>query len=690
MKDWAGNSALTASELRVLMLKKLAESDLDAADAKRLAMEPLTAAQCAERGHWLGASPQAAGFSLPYSDPWTRAPMVNADGAPAVRARCLTDSKYRADKDGKARRFDKYTQAPGSLPRAYFPALLDWPAVLTDPKTPLTVTEGELKAACATKRGFPTVGLGGVWSFMSRKHRFVGLLPELERVVWDGRKVMVAFDSDVAEKPEVRRAMDALTARLAARGAEVYRVAIPPSGASKVGLDDFIVAHGTAAFAQLLRDAARLDSWQTFYQTENNGAVVNNASNAMVALSLAPELRDAFAFDQMAVGVAVVAPLPDDDRDAFRRRPVSDVEVDAVRLWLQRDGGLTKVGDGDVRVAVSSRAHERPFHPVREWLRSVPWDGAPRLDGWLASYMSATDNPEYLARVGAMFLISMVARVEEPGCKVDHALMWIGEQGDSKSMACQILAGEWFSDQLPHLDSADEKRLSMHLRGKWLIEVAEFGAMKKADIEDVKKFLTRQTEKYLPSYGRYEAVEQRQCVFVVTTNDEFPLKDETGNRRWWPATVGEVKVEALRRDRDQLMAEAFHRYQAGEKWYAEKAEERALIRPEQDKRFEGGEWDETLTEYLTANLRLAATGGRQDLQDYRVTANFLALNALGFEVKNLTNFTSRRVSSALKRLRWVEHKSHGARYFTPSAEILRTIVIESPPNVVAIKPKKKY
>lgn len=689
MKDWAGNAALNASELKVLMLKKLSESGLDEADARRLGMEPLTAAQCAARGHWSGAKPHAAGFALPYHDPWTGAPMTNADGSPSVRARCLTDSKYPAT-DKKPRRFDKYTQSFGSLPHAYFPALTDWPSVLTEPRA-LIITEGELKAACATKRGFPTIGLGGVWSFMSKKHRFVGFLPELERVVWEGRRVMIAFDSDVTEKPDVQRAMAALTARLVHRGALPHCVSIPGDGDRKVGLDDFIIAHGTDAFKKLLMDAAPLESWQSFYQIESNGKPINNASNAMVAVSLAPELQDTFAFDMMATTVAVVAPVLDSERENFRRRSISDDDADAVRLWLQREGGLLQIGKDDVSVAINARAHERPFHPVRDWLRSLTWDGKPRLNRWLADYMSATDNPQYLARVGSMFLISMVARVEEPGCKVDHALMWIGEQGISKSMACQILAGEWFSDQLPHLDKADEKRLSMHLRGKWLIEIAEFGAMKKADIEDVKKFLTRQTEKYLPSYGRHEAVEHRQCVFIVTTNEDYPLRDETSNRRWWPASVGEVRVDALRRDRDQLMAEAFVRYQAGEKWHAEREEERALIKPEQDKRFEGDEWDEALRKYLEDNLKLALTGGRQNLLDYRVTSNFLALNALGFEVKHVTNFVCKRISNSLKRLGWKPLRSHGITHFVPSEEVLKTVVVEIPPNVVPIKPRgKKY
>lgn len=278
--------------------------------------------------------------------------------------------------------------------------------------------------------------------------------------------------------------------------------------------------------------------------------MLSNVTNAVVALRSDERWRGVFAFNEMTRRVLIDG------------QPLCDYDAQRVHEWLQR-AGLSDVSLDATHEAINLVAHETIVHPVRDYLDGLTWDGRERIDTWLTDYLGA-DRNEYTRDVGRMFLTSAVARPYEPGCKVDHMPVLEAPQGTGKTSACQILGGEWYSDSLQA--DVSRKDASLHLRGRWILELSELEALNRSEVTALKSFLTRCEERYRPPYGRHEVIEPRQCVFIGTTNESQYLKDPTGGRRFWPVACGRIDRERLVADRDQLFAEAVVAYRAGHPW----------------------------------------------------------------------------------------------------------------------------
>ncbi len=232
----------------------------------------------------------------------------------------------------------------------------------------------------------------------------------------------------------------------------------------------------------------------------------------------------------------------------------------AVKNWLEREWSVhaSTQGVGEQLLRVARVWGKRD--PVAEYLGGLHWDGVPRIDTWLETYCG-THGSDYVRRVGAMWLISAVARALEPGSKVDTVLVLEGHQGVKKSTALDILGGAWFTDTPLRLGDKDTYMLAA---ASWIVELGE---VEFHDYDRYKQFLTSRVDKFRPPYGRAQEPSPRRCVFAGTTNRQDYLSDPTGNRRYWAVWVSRVDADRLASDRDQLWAEACARYHAGESWW---------------------------------------------------------------------------------------------------------------------------
>jgi predicted P-loop ATPase len=361
--------------------------------------------------------------------------------------------------------------------------------------------------------------------------------------------------------------------------------------------------------------------WLKECMTGSTGQPLPNVANVLIGLRA--DYRDAFAYDEMRC-VTV-----------FKKSRDPLIEADIVSLQEQFQlAGLKRVGSDTMFDGVMLHSRENSFHPLREYLADLEWDGKLRVGNWLTTYLGAEES-EYTKAVGRMFLISMIARVMKPGCKVDHMPVFEGPQGALKSTACRVLAGEdYFTDNLPDLDSKDA---SQHLRGKWVVEIAELHSFDRATTNRLKSYLTRQEERYRPSYGRLDVDEPRQCVFVGTTNKDAYLRDETGGRRFWPIKVGTINIEALKRDRDQLFAEAHALFNAKAKWWPDQAFEREHIMPQQSDRYEADPWEEPIRNHLATVTKVTITE---------------VAKAIGIDTPRISRAEQNRIMATMLELGW--------------------------------------
>jgi predicted P-loop ATPase len=372
-------------------------------------------------------------------------------------------------------------------------------------------------------------------------------------------------------------------------------------------------------------------------------------ANVITVLRNDPRWQGVLAYNEASLFVVTRAPCP------FRKETGSNwTEYDDILAtdWVQHNG--IAVGQSIVAAAIQGVAREHTFHPIRDYFRSLTWDKTPRIEGWLVEYLGVMDRP-YARAVGKCWLTSAVARVFRPGCQVDHTLMLEGPQGTNKSTALRTLASDdWFTDHISDLQNKDSR---LELRGKLIIELAEMDRLRRAESERVKSFLTTRIDSFRPPYGRRVETFPRECVFAASTNEQTPLVDATGNRRFWPIECGNIDVDRIRADRDQLWAEAYFEYKVGAKWWLESKPLIEAATEEQEWRYDEGVWDEAITLWLENPMEkfdkdgLPLAPGFCSTKD-QVTIHDVLVHAIGKPVDRQTQQDKNAVARCLTSLRW--------------------------------------
>ncbi|UXA48513.1 virulence factor [Xanthomonas prunicola] len=400
--------------------------------------------------------------------------------------------------------------------------------------------------------------------------------------------------------------------------------------------------------------ASNPDAWKQGLTRTRDGNVEGTLHNLILILENDERFAGLWWLNESSNQVVLSRDPPwnGGNRDEF-----TDADSCELAAWLQNpDNYWVKCGDETVLKAVIAVARRHRRHPIREYLTAVKWDGTPRVERMLIDLFGAPDNA-YSQRAAQCFAVSAVARVlwfdaKQPfvGAQVDFMLVLEGEQGKRKSSALRALFGSnWFVETS---ESPSGKDFYQVIQGCWGVEIGEMDSFSKADVTSVKTAITRRVDKFRAPYERVPRSYRRECVFAGTTNEHEYLRDPTGGRRFLPVrTDGEVRLDAIGQQRDQLWAEAVAMFDAGFEWWSlpEDAAE------EQEARYVGDSWEGRIAKWLAGKLAGEQSYPPRVMPGMRLewtTTDELLAYAIRADVSKHGRQEQMRVSAVMKRLRW--------------------------------------
>lgn len=405
--------------------------------------------------------------------------------------------------------------------------------------------------------------------------------------------------------------------------------------------------------------------WTSGLTISASGGYEKTLNNIMLIIQNVSELHGCARRDEFANRIYAADGLP----WRTERGYWSDADTTELRKHFETKYKF-RPGKQDVKDAVVASALRQQFHPVRDYLKALVWDGVPRLDTVFIDYLGVEDST-YSRAVSRKSLVGAVARIMQPGCKFDYMLVLVGRQGRNKSTIISKLAGsDWFSDSLVTFDG---KNAFEAVTGKWLIEVPEMHAFDKATMNQAKAFISKQSDFYRAAYAEFPEDRPRQCVFFGTTNNAECLRDETGGRRFWPLDIDAMpRNKSVKHDldaeRDQIWSEAVVRWKAGEALYLPEAIEREAADVQEAHR-ERHPWTDTIQNFLAheiptdwdewdLNHRMlfwggSVTGEIQTVPRQKVCIKEIWQECLGMGLAQLDGRKSRDIAAIVLGAGWI-------------------------------------
>ncbi len=381
-------------------------------------------------------------------------------------------------------------------------------------------------------------------------------------------------------------------------------------------------AHQAAHSAPPLSHEISVD-WRAEMLIKKDGTYLRRYSNTAAFIRHHPEFRGKWTFESMTA-------MP-----WFDGQPMQPTVVHEIRAKIEQVLGFT-APVADIEAAIMAAAHDRPFHPIQQYLRSLDWDGEPRLSSMARDYLGST--AAHHAEMIRRFMIGAVARVMRPGCKMDTALMLVGAQGIRKSTFFAVLGGTWHSDTFMDITSRDGL---MALHSAWLYEFAELENIVNGRAESrLKAFMSSSHDTLRVPYAKSMESRARSVVICGTTNRDQFLTDDTGSRRFWIVPAHQrIDTGLLTEMRDQLWAEAVSAYEAGEPWWLDD-DTAAIVEQHNEEHNEDDPWLEAVEDWVT----------RPNVT--QVTTTELLRHAIGLEVARHDRWAQTRVGRIMKRLGW--------------------------------------